>query len=154
MFILFSIILVIAIVVSVSLYGKFKWDGAATIAGFSSFFLIGSMIAVGILWAKVANGYVIDAKIAMYEEENSRIEESIDTLVSNYLEYEQRTFAEFKPDGQKDVVILMSLFPELKADTLVQAQMGVYIENNQHIKELREEKINLLKLRWLLYFGK
>lgn len=93
----------------------------------------------------------IDEKIAMYQEENDNIEVQIDTLVQNYMQYEQTTFSEFK---NEDAMTLVSLYPELKSDTLVQSQISVYTENNQKIKELKAKKIDLAVSKWWLYFGK
>ena len=104
------------------------------------------------LWYKVSTGHIIAEKIAMYEEENEEIESSIETTVLSYMDYEKSTFVELKDD--EDIINLVSLFPELKSDTLVQQQITVYLANNDQIKELKEKQINLSKDRWLLYFGK
>ena len=100
---------------------------------------------------EVGTGYTIDNKIAMYEEENASIEESIDVTVKSYMDFEASTYGELK---DKDAMNLVSLFPELKSDTLVQKQIEVYVANNDKIKELKEEKIDLSKSKWKLYFGK
>ena len=105
-----------------------------------------------LLWYKVSTGHIIAEKIAMYEEENEEIESSIETTVLSYMDYEKSTFVELKDD--EDIINLVSLFPELKSDTLVQQQITVYIANNDQIKQLREQQIDLSKDRWLLYFGK
>lgn len=99
----------------------------------------------------VISGKYIDEKIAMYQEENANIEEQIDALVQNYMKYESDTFSEFKSE---DSMTLVSLYPELKSDELVQAQISVYAENNKKIKELKEQKIDVAKSKWWLYFGK
>ena len=36
----------------------------------------------------------------------------------------------------------------------VQKQVKIYVANNAKIKDLREEKIELAKIRWILYFGR
>ena len=82
---------------------------------------------------------------------NASIEESINVTVKSYMDFEASTYGELK---DKDAINLVSLFPELKSDTLVQKQIEVYIANNDKIKELKEEKIELTKSKWLLYFGK
>ena len=92
----------------------------------------------------------IDQKIEMYQEENSAIENRIDSAVENYMKYEASTYTDIK---DKDAITLVSLFPELKADELVQQQLYVYVTNNQKIKELRETKIDLSLDKFLLYFG-
>jgi hypothetical protein len=45
------------------------------------------------------------------------------------------------------------MYPDLKADTLVQKQIETYVANNNTIKELRTDKINGKVYRWWLYFG-
>lgn len=99
----------------------------------------------------VGTGYTIDSKIAMYEEENKSIENSIDITVKSYMDYEASTYQEIK---DKDAINLVALFPELKSDTLVQKQIEVYLANNDKLKELKEKKIDLSKAKWKLYFGK
>ncbi len=117
-----------------------------------SFFLFISMLT----WCcslihTIGTGHTIDDKISMYQEENATIEENINTVVKNYMEYESKTFENLKDD---DAINLVSLFPELKSDTLVSQQIEVYIANNEKIKELKEDKINLSKAKFNLYFGR
>ena len=98
----------------------------------------------------VGTGHTLDKKINMYKAENATIEESIDATVKNYMSFEATTYAEFKDE---DAINLISLFPELKSDTLVQQQIEVYVSNNQKIKELKEQQIDLSKAKFKLYFG-
>lgn len=109
------------------------------------------LIWVFVLIDEVGTGYTIDDKIAMYEEENASIEESINVTVRNYMDFEAHTYGELK---DKNAINLVSLFPELKSDTLVQKQIEVYVANNDKIKQLKEEKITLSKSKWKLYFGR
>lgn len=122
--------------------------GVAFIAGIVSMIFLSWVF---VLIYKVGTGYTIDNKIAMYEEENASIEESIDVTVRSYMDFEASTYGELK---DKDAMDLISLFPELKSDTLVQKQIEVYVANNDKIKELKEEKIDLSKSKWKLYFGR
>ena len=89
-------------------------------------------------------------KIKMYEEENTKIEKQIDTLVKEYMEYEGKTLKEFKSESS---MTLVSLYPELKSDELVKEQIKTYTTNNNKIKELKEYEIDLKIGKWLLYFG-
>lgn len=91
----------------------------------------------------------IDNKIVMYEEENIKIETQITVLVEQYIDYETETLTELKGNE----MALVSLYPELKADTLVQEQIKVYTRNNDKIKELKEKKIDIKLSKWWLYFG-
>ena len=92
-----------------------------------------------------------EEKIAMYQEENSKIESQINELVEKYMDYESETLSEFKSESS---ITLVSLYPELKSDTLVQTQITTYTENNNIIKELKEMLIDRSVYKWMLYFGK
>lgn len=126
-------------------------SGYSALAILTGFLSIAFFIWIVVLVFKVGTEQAINAKIAMYEEENTYIEESINDTVKNYMTFESKTYSDLKA---KDAINLVSLFPELKSDTLVKAQIELYINNNNSIKQLKEEKIDLSKLKWRLYFGK
>lgn len=96
------------------------------------------------------NGRTAGEKIDMYEEENAQIEEQIATIVKQYQEYEMGVFGEVTADS---AVTYVSLYPELKSDTLVQSQIAIHASNNEKIKELRELEIDYNNWLWWLYFG-
>ena len=109
------------------------------------------LLVVGVfLGISVSNGKTIDEKIAMYQEENNKIEKQIDTLVSNYMNYESDTYKKIKSESS---ITLVTMYPELKSDKLVEEQISVYENNNKKIRELKEDKINLKVKKWWLYFG-
>lgn len=95
--------------------------------------------------------HVIPAQIAMYEEENARIEEKVANTVTKYMEYEKDIFIEVGPDD--DAFTLISLYPELRSDTLISKEIEVYIKNNDIIKELKSEMLRISNYRFWLYFG-
>jgi hypothetical protein len=101
----------------------------------TSICVIASLILTGYLSMRP----VIDDKITMYQEENTAIEQSVASVVTQYQYYEHDTYAELKTESP---TVLISLFPELKSDTLISKQIEIYVANNQKIKELKEEKLN------------
>ena len=134
---------------------------------------IGLIIAICCLAPMVATERVIDSKIAMYQEENADIEQDIIELIRHFqiMQYEKDiteqniyeivqkyqimskdTFINLRPE--KNSITLVALFPKLKDDTFVRQQLEIYISNNANIKTLKEEKMNLAKIRWILYFGR
>ena len=119
-------------------------SGIGATAGFIA--LLG-IIIVGV---NVKSLSVIDDRITMYEEENTRIEQQIADVVEQYQKYETDIFREVAPES---AVTMVSLYPELKSDSLVQAQIEVYTENNKTIKYLRDQQIKGNVYRWWLYFG-
>ena len=109
-------------------------------------------LIVGIvLCINVSGGSVIDKKIAMYQKENTKIENQMDILVSQYMKFETDTYGELKNESS---ITLVSLCPDLKSDELVKKQMDVYESNNKEIREMKEQKIDLKVSKWWLYFGK
>ena len=149
------IIVILIIAVLVCLFGVWVSDNTMD-DGFFSFLLGGAMFVVSIVTAiiliiNVSSLSVIDDKIAMYQEENDKIETQIETVVKQYQEYETDIFTGVTTDS---AITLVSLYPELKSDTLVQSQIDIYVKNNEKIKELKEKNINGSVYRWWLYFGK
>ena len=124
-----------------------NWDNYYMLTGCCSICLF---IVCCILLTCVLLDWNVDKKIEMYQEENAIIEQQINDLVTNYMEYEQNTFKDFKSESS---ITLVSLCHELKSDELVQAQIDTYIENNNKIKKLKEAAIDLSVLKWWLYFG-
>lgn len=128
------------------------WYSVSITAGvFGSFFSIISIVMFCFLADDVISEKTIEKKIVAYEENNEEIETQIGTLVQNYMEYEKDTFSSIK---NEDYISLVSLYPELKSDELVQSQMSLYLDNNKKILKLKEQKIDIAKSKWWLYFGK
>lgn len=109
-----------------------------------------TLIVTIILGIHVKSLSVIDDRIEMYQTENARIEQQIADVVEQYQKYETDIFMEVAPES---AVSMVALYPELKSDSLVQAQIEVYTENNQMIKDLKDQQIKGSVYRWWLYFG-
>ena len=125
-------------------------DTGEVFSGFGSLIsvvaLIGIIINIGIL----INGRTLDDKIAMYEQENAAIEQSVDVLVKDYYRHESDTYSSLTPEN---AVLFASAYPELQSNELAAKQLEIYVENNNNIKELKKDQINLSKNRFWLYFG-
>ena len=129
---------------------QFDTDTYCNLAIFGAALGFVSFIVIILLGIEVKSFSVIDDRIAMYEEENTRIEQQVADVVEQYQKYETDIFMEVAPES---AVTMVSLYPELKSDSLVQAQIEVYTENNKTIKNLRDKQIKGNVYRWWLYFG-
>lgn len=116
-----------------------------------------TLIVTGILGVCVAfylttviSGRTLPEKIAMYEEENKKIEEDIAIMVKEYMQYEGDTF---KDVTSESAITLVNLYPELKSSELVTQQISIHTENSKKIKELKESLIEAKNGKYLLYFG-
>ena len=110
--------------------------------------IIALSVAV-VIAPKYSEVMIIDDKIALYEKENTKIEQNINELVEIYKDYESETFEKFKLDNPS---IVFSMYPELKSDKLAAEQIELYISNNSEIKRLKEEKLEYEVYRWWLFF--
>lgn len=92
----------------------------------------------------------IEDKIKLYETENIKIEEQISTITENYKNWESDTYEKFENESP---TVLISLFPELKSNELVNKQITIYVENNQKIKQLKEKRLDYKIYGWWLSFN-
>lgn len=146
MFILLFVIAVALIVLAV--LNKDLADGFGILGGLIGFIaLIGIFVNIGFL----VYGRTLDDKIAMYEQENTAIEQSVDVLVKDYYRHESDTYSSLTPEN---AVLFASAYPELQSNELATKQLEIYVENNNKIKELKEDQINLSRNRFWLYFGR
>lgn len=125
------------------------WGAAGTI--FAVLFIVS---AIAMFWTGYhvhRCKYVIPTQIAMYEEENARIEDKVRDTVNKYMEYEGGVIMEIAPED--DAISLISLYPDLKTDQLITEEINVYIANNDQIKALRAEQAEQASYKWWLYFG-
>ena len=118
-----------------------------TIGGILLLFSLVATIVVSIHYSQTR---VIDDKISLYQEENTKIEEQINIIVEKYQTYEKGTFENCKIE---DPTMVFVMYPELKSDNLITKQIDLYIENNKQIKKLKSEKLNYHLMAWWLYFG-
>lgn len=119
---------------------------------------VGIMCAVPIvaiiLWlsTSLVNLTVIDEKIELYSNQNKDIENKVEVVVKQYMEHENKTFTELKMD--ESYITLVTLYPDLKSDKLIENEIKLYEENNKKITKLKEQKINGKIYKWWIYFGK
>lgn len=146
MFILLFVIAVVLIVLAV--LNEDLADGFGILGCLIGFIaLIGIFVNIGLL----VRGRTLDDKIAMYEQENTAIEQSVGVLVKDYYKHESDTYSSLKPEN---AVLFASAYPELQSNELATKQLEIYVDNNNKIKELKEDQINLSKNRFWLYFGR
>lgn len=111
---------------------------------------IGSGIALIVGSAEISQKSAIENKIEMYKEENENIENAVTIIVENYLQHEECIFEDL---NNQSIEILLTIYPEIKSNTIVEAQLQVFIENNVRIKTLKENLFNIETWRWWVYFG-
>ena len=142
---LIFLLLMVIFVVSVD---KQEEDLAISVGFAGAFMLVIVIVMSAILFHGTK---VLPKKIEMYQEENTRIEQKIANTVEKYMQYEKEIMIEVSPED--DVITLIALYPELKADELVKEEMNVYIENSKKIKEMKADVLRAPLYKFLLFFG-
>lgn len=112
--------------------------------------LIVSIIVTIIIGIEYSGHMTIDERIELYRQENANIESQMSVIVSEYMGFETETLEKFKNENS---TTLVSLYPELKSNTLVTKQLELYIQNNQVIKSLECERLKYRIYAWWLFFG-
>lgn len=149
---LFMIVNIVGIIVA--LFGLIRDDKYYTI--YQVMLGVCACVAFLLMWtfpyyiSQSVDGKYIEEKIAMYEEENEKIESDIDVIAKQYMEHEGVVFDNAKVNSK---ITLVQLYPEMKSSEIVQKQMNVYNKNNAKIKKLKSERYKAKKARFLLYFG-
>ena len=144
-------ILLFVIAVALIVLGVLLDDFAEYFVGIGSIVCIIALVGIFINIDYLIRGRTLDDKIAMYEQENAAIEQSVDVLVKDYYRHEFDTYSSLTPEN---AVLFASAYPELQSNELATKQLEIYVENNNNIKELKKDQINLSKNRFWLYFGR
>lgn len=109
-----------------------------------------SLIAFLICLEPITSRKAIDNKIAFYEEENQRIENSITIIVEKYLQHEEIVYDNLSVD---DVNAYLVVYPELRSNNIISKQIDVLTSNSEKLKELKSERADISTYRWWVYFG-
>ena len=144
-----TLIFIILVIATVKLTKKWELEefAAATVIGAV---IVGiAVIVVTVCLVDVT--YRTDKMIQIYTEENEEVEKKLENAVQNYMQYEKDIMISVSPDT--DTISLISLYPDLKSDKLVESEIETYISNNNKIKELRADKTLKSTYKFLLFFG-
>ena len=143
------LIVISIIIIAIGLIIVDSDDGIIASVGTVAFLI--ELVALIYLLAKIIGLRVIDEKIELYQTQNEEIENKVEVVVKQYMEHENKTFKGLKTD--ESYITLVTLYPELKSDKLIEQEINLYEENNKKILELKEQKINEKVYKWWLYFG-
>ena len=146
LFVIFLILTIVFAIISMNTYNE-VWEGLGIFA-----LIVTGILGICVIFNLICaiSGRTLPEKIAMYEEENKKIEDDIAIMVKEYMQYEGDTF---KDVTSESAITLVNLYPELKSSELVTQQISIHTENNKKIKELKESLIEAKNAKYLLYFG-
>lgn len=139
------------IVTAAILYNIFDTDIVhIPFACFGSFIILVALVAGILLVGSLKNLQIIDNRITLCEEVNAEKEAVMKATVEQYMKYEGETLKDLQVES---IMAALSIYPELKADAMVQDLINTYNKNKDEIKSLKVKKLNEPIYRWWLYFG-
>lgn len=155
MLIVFLIICIALIVLGIIWgYRDSESDVALSCKMSGSILTVIMVIFISVAITKTVSIPVTERQITIYEEENKAIEQEVKVIIDTYMKYEEGMFEKIDIDsysGDK-LLLLTQLYPELKANTLVQTQIELHTSNAAEIKELKKKALNARVWTWWLYF--
>lgn len=149
---LFGIFVVVAIIMFIIASVCYDFDEAGEVIGAVCIFC--AVVTLGVALFGITPEYkrlnYIDTKIEYLTEQNAQIDDEIKLIISSYQDHELEFYKEFENVSS---TTLVTLYPELKSNELVNKQLDIYFANQQEIKELELKKIEGGVVRWWMNFG-
>ena len=89
------------------------------------------------------------SKLEVLNEQNEIVLAQIEPLVQQAMNYESNTYKEFKLTPE-NIVAFGNMYPQLQANSFIQSQINIIVENQKEIKDLklRIASLNAYRL-WL-----
>ena len=78
----------------------------------------------------------IGSQLEVLETQNEIILSQIEPLVQQALNYESNTYKEFKLTPE-NIVAFGNMYPQLQANSFIQSQINIIVENQKEIKDLK-----------------
>ena len=153
MLFLFTALLLVFVIICIiqikRVYDSTGWEIAMGVSGMILALFI--FIDCGVAYS-IRGEQVIENQIAMYQEENLKFEEKMAAVITDYMKHESDV-VEKAAINSETLTFYVAKYPELKSDELIKKQIDQYNSNKHSIMTLKNELLNIPRLRWLLYFG-
>lgn len=83
-----------------------------------------------------------NARLEVLNSQNEIVLAQIEPLVQQAMNYESNTYKEFKLTPE-NIVAFGSMYPQLQANSFIQSQINIIVENQKEIKDLKLEIASL-----------
>lgn len=93
------------------------------------------------------------SKMEVLVEQNETVLSQIEPLVQQALNYESDTYKEFKLTPE-NIIAFGNMYPQLQANSFIQSQINIIVENQNEIKNLKLEIASLNAYHLWLFTGK
>ena len=94
-----------------------------------------------------------NARLEVLNSQNEIVLAQIEPLVQQALNYESNTYKEFKLTPE-NIVAFGNMYPQLQANSFIQSQINIIVENQKEIKDLKLRIASLNAYRLWLFTKK
>lgn len=109
------------------------------------------LIGVGVSYNNIKS--TAASKLEVLNEQNEIVLAQIEPLVQQALNYESNTYKEFKLTPE-NIVAFGNMYPQLQANSFIQSQINIIVENQKEIKDLKLRIASLNAYRLWLFTKK
>ena len=109
------------------------------------------LIGVGVSYNNTKS--TVASKLEVLNEQNEIVLAQIEPLVQQALNYESNTYKEFKLTPE-NIVAFGNMYPQLQANSFIQSQINIIVENQKEIKDLKLRIASLNAYRLWLFTKK
>lgn len=90
-------------------------------------------------------------KIAVLEQNNEEVMTAVKPIIEKYLDYETESYKNLKIGS--NTIVSLALYPELRGDGFLMAQLKIVISNNMEIKQLKLKQASLASYYFWIFRG-
>lgn len=109
------------------------------------------LIGVGVSYNNIKT--TSTSKLEVLNEQNEIVLAQIEPLVQQALNYESNTYKELKLTPE-NIVAFGNMYPQLQANSFIQSQINIIVENQKEIKDLKLRIASLNAYRLWLFTKK
>lgn len=146
------IIGIVFIVLAIVGAAIFDWsdDSASVVLFIGVLIIVSGIITSGV---RYHTKHVSEKVLTVLEQNNKDIIASIEPIIEKYINYEKEIYKHGEIDTSEKLLMVSSLYPELKGDQFFTTQMDIVIKNNNEIKAIKLKQATLSGYKFWIFVG-
>ena len=129
---------------------RYPSDTTSLVAGVNTFLLVVTLvitIVAGVTYNSIKS--TANTQLEVLTSQNEIVLAQIEPLIQQAMNYESNTYKEFKLTPE-NIVAFGNMYPQLQANSFIQSQINIIVENQKEIKDLKLKIASLNAYRlWL-----
>lgn len=116
---------------------RYTSETTSVVGGVSVLLLVATFvitIVAGVKYNSIKS--TANTQLEVLNSQNEIVLAQIEPLVQQALNYESNTYKEFKMTPE-NIVAFSNMYPQLQANTFIQSQINIIVENQKEIKDLK-----------------